>query len=196
MGFWMLDTGYKMISTDPATSIQQPATSIQQPASSNQHPYHMPSPTYATREELLAYAAQFPFFKLIGLEVLDAAPGRSTTRIAFRPDLAQPFGIMHGGIIATLIDTGIAHALLLTERFQQLHQEGGALVSVDLRVKYFRPVSEGFIECESTITRLGRQVIHAESVVTNEAGKEVARGDSIYMAVPGKQLQKPVSNST
>ncbi len=44
--------------------------------------------------------------------------------------------------------------------------------------------------CESTITRLGRQIIHAESVVTNDAGKEVARGDSIYMAIPGKQLQK------
>ena len=150
----------------------------------------MASPVYTTREDLLTYAAQFPFFNLIGLEVLDAAPGRSTTQIAFRPDLTQPFGIIHGGVIATLIDTGIAHALLLTERFQQLRQEGGALVSVDLRVKYFRPVSEGMMRCESTITRMGRQIIHAESVVTNDAGKEVARGDSIYMAVPGKQLKK------
>ena len=155
----------------------------------------MSSPTYTTREELLQFAAQFPFFNLIGLEVLDAEPGRSTTSIAFRPDLTQPFGIIHGGVIATLIDTGIAHALLLTERFQQLRQEGGALVSVDLRVKYFRPVSEGTMRCESVITRMGRQVIHAESVVTNDAGKEVARGDSIYMVVPGKQLKKSVSNS-
>ena len=150
----------------------------------------MASPTYTSREELLAFAAQFPFFNLIGLDVLDAAPGRSTTSIAFRPDLTQPFGIIHGGIIATLIDTGIAHALLLTERFQQVRHEGGAVVSVDLRVKYFRPVSEGMMRCESVITRMGRQVIHAESVVTNDEGKEVARGDSIYMIVPGKQLQK------
>ena len=144
----------------------------------------------ASREDLIAHAAEFPFFKLIGLEVLDAAPGRSTTRLAYRPDLTQPAGIMHGGVIASLIDTGIAHALLLTERFHELRQEGGALVSVDLRVKYLRPVSEGRVTCESTITRMGRQVIHAESVVTNEAGKEVARGDAIYMAVPGRQIQQ------
>jgi len=150
----------------------------------------MPSPEYITKDDVIAFAAAFPFFKLMGLEVLDVAPGRSTTRITFRPDLTQPFGVIHGGVIATLIDTGIAHALMLTERFQQLRREQGALVSVDLRVKFFRPVSEGTMLCKSTITRLGQKIIHAESVVTNDAGKEVARGDSIYMAIPGKQLQK------
>ncbi len=152
----------------------------------------MTRPEPDTREDVLAFAAQFPFFKLLGLEVLDARPGWSRTRIAWRPDLTQPFGVMHGGVIASLIDTGIAHALLLTEPFQRLRRGHGALVSVDLRVKYLRPVSEGWITCESTVVRLGRQVIHAESVVTNEAGKEVARGDSTYMAVPGKQLQQKV----
>ena len=142
-----------------------------------------------TRENIIEFAKTVPFFQLIGLEVLDVAPGRSTTRITYRPDLTQPFGILHGGVLASLIDTGIAHALFLTDRFQEVQQEGGAIVSVDLRVKYFRPVSEGTLVCESTIVRLGRQIIHAESVVTNEAGKEVARGDSIYMAVPGQQLQ-------
>lgn len=150
----------------------------------------MTPPEYTTRDDIIAFAATLPFFQLIGLEVLDVAPGRSTTRLAFRSDLTQPFGIIHGGVIATLIDTGIAHALMLTDRFQQLRREQGALVSVDLRVKYFRPVSDGVMRCESTITRLGRQIIHAESVVTNDAGKEVARGDAIYMAVSGAQLQK------
>ncbi len=150
----------------------------------------MTRPEPDDRDAVLAFAAQFPFFKLIGLDVLDVAPGWSKTRVAWRPDLTQPFGVMHGGVIASLIDTGIAHALLLTEPFQRLRRENGALVSVDLRVKYLRPVSEGWITCESTVVRLGRQVIHAESVVTNEAGKEVARGDAIYLAVPGQQLQQ------
>lgn len=143
-----------------------------------------------SREGILAYAAQFPFFNLIGLEVLDLEPGWSRTRLEHRPDLTQPAGIMHGGVIASLIDTGIAHALLLTERFQELRGEGGALVSVDLRVKFFRPVSEAGVLCESKVTRLGRQIIHAESTVTNELGKEVARGDATYMAVTGARLRQ------
>jgi acyl-coenzyme A thioesterase PaaI-like protein len=70
-----------------------------------------------------------------------------------------------------------------------LKSEHSSLVSVDLRVKYLRPVSDGVIYCESTIPRMGRQIIHAESIVTNEAGKEVARGDSIYMVVSRDRLR-------
>jgi uncharacterized protein (TIGR00369 family) len=141
-------------------------------------------------EGIKAFAEQFPFFKLIGLEVLDVEPGRSRTRIEHRPDLTQPAGILHGGVIASLIDTGIAHALLMTDRFQELRAEGGALVSVDLRVKYFRPVSEAGIVCESTVTRMGRQIIHAESVVTSDEGKEVARGDATYMAITKARVER------
>jgi acyl-CoA thioesterase len=143
-----------------------------------------------SREGILAFAAQFPFFRLIGLEVVDLKPGWSKTRLEHREDLTQPAGIMHGGVIASVIDSGIAHALLLTERFQELREDGGALVSVDLRVKYLRPVSEGTITCESTVLRLGRQVIHAEAIVTNAEGKEVAQGDATYMAVTQARLER------
>lgn len=141
-----------------------------------------------TREGILAYAEQFPFFNLIGLEVVDVEPGWSKTRLEHRPELSQPAGILHGGVMASLIDTGIAHSLLLTDRFQELREEGGAVVTVDLRVKFFRPVSRTTVICESKVTRLGRKIIHAEAVVVDAGGKDVARGDAIYMAVEGGQL--------
>jgi uncharacterized protein (TIGR00369 family) len=143
-----------------------------------------------SREGILAFAEQFPFFRLIGLEVLDVGPGWSKTRLSHRPDLTQPAGIMHGGVITSLLDTGIAHALMMTERFSELRQEGGALVSVDVRVKFLRPVSRGAIHCEAKIVRLGRQIVHAEAVVTDDESKEVARGDAIYMAVPRSQVER------
>lgn len=143
-----------------------------------------------SREGILAFAEQFPFFQLIGLEILDLGPGWSKARLKHRPDLNQPAGVLHGGVMASVIDSGIAHALLLTDVFKELRERGGALVSVDLRVKYFRPVSDDEIVCESKVVRLGRQIIHAESVVTNPEGKEVARGDATYMAVSRDRLQR------
>src|SRR5688572_8402043 len=134
-----------------------------------------------SREGILAFAEQFPFFRLIGLEVLDVGPGWSKTGLAYRSDLVQPAGIMHGGVITTLVDTGIAHALMMTDRFAEVSSQGGALVSVDVRVKFLRPVSRGRIVCDSKVVRLGRQIVHAESVVTDDDGKEVARGDVTYM---------------
>lgn len=141
------------------------------------------------KAELLAFAKQFPFFNLIGLDVEDAEPGWSKTTIRFRDDLTQPAGVMHGGVLASLVDTGIAHAILMLDGIKELLQAGGGIVSVDLRVKYFRPVTEGLLTCESRVVRSGRLVLHAESVVTNEAGKEVARGDATYMTVTREQLQ-------
>ena len=143
------------------------------------------------KESLLQFANDLAFFKLIGLRVVDLGPGYSKCEIDFRSDLCQPAGILHGGITATLIDTGIAHSLLMTEAFERIGTEGGSMVSVDLRIKFFRPVSDGHLICESTIPRLGRQIVHGESVVTNAAGKEIARGDSIYMFVPRQQLTRP-----
>jgi acyl-CoA thioesterase len=140
------------------------------------------------KEAVMQFANDLPFFQLIGLRILDLGPGYSKAQIGYRNDLCQPAGIMHGGMVATLIDTGIAHALLLTEAFRRM-SGGASMVSVDLRVKYFRPVSEGIIICESRIPRLGRHIIHGESIVINSAGKEVARGDSIYMMVEPDQLQ-------
>ena len=142
------------------------------------------------REAYLEFAKDLPFFNLIGLEIIDMGPGSSVCRMAMRDELRQPAGIMHGGMIATLIDTGIAHALLMTEAFQEVAKEGGGIVSVDLRVKYLRPVSDGVITCTSTIPKLGKQIIHGESIVNNSEGKEVARGDSIYVTVKGEQLRK------
>lgn len=143
------------------------------------------------KQQCLAIAAAAPFNQHIGLETLDIGPGWSKSQIRFRHELSQPAGLLHGGVIAALIDTGFAHAILMTESFQAIAAEGGHMVTVDLRVKYFRPVSEGLITCECTIPRMGRQLLHCEAVVKNEDGKEVARGDSTYMLVRRERLIKP-----
>ena len=134
-------------------------------------------------DALRARAAALPFFQLIGLEVVDMQPGRSVLAIRHRTDLAQPIGILHGGVTATLVDTGIAYAVLARDEIRPLIEAGGAVVAIDLRIKYFRPVAAGKLTCVSTVTRLGKRIIHGESVVTNEQDKEVARGDSIYGTV-------------
>ncbi len=56
--------------------------------------------TRTLREQLLAEARQVPFFNLIGLEILEIEPRRSTVRVAWRPALAGPDGLLHGGITA------------------------------------------------------------------------------------------------
>ena len=42
------------------------------------------------RRELAEYFKTFPFFKLMGIELLDIEPGRATLGMSWRPDLCQP----------------------------------------------------------------------------------------------------------
>ena len=142
------------------------------------------------RQGVFAFFAEFPFFKLIGLELLEIEPGRARLSVDYREDLCQPAGIMHGGILASLIDTAIAHSILLTPSHLEAKPHGGRIVSIDLRVKYLRPVSAGRAVCDARVTRLGRQIIHTSATVVDAEGKDVATGDSIYMLVTHQQLQK------
>jgi uncharacterized protein (TIGR00369 family) len=142
------------------------------------------------RQALMKHFAECPFAKLIGMEILQIDPGRALLRMTYRPDLCQPAGIMHGGAIASLVDTSIAQSMLLTPQYMEAHERGARIVSVDLRIKYLRPVSEGQITCEAHTPRVGRTITHATAVVRDAAGKEVATGDSIYMIVEGERLKK------
>lgn len=142
------------------------------------------------RQALREFFASFPFFQLMGFELVDIEPGQARLAMSWRDNLCQPAGIMHGGAIASLVDTAIAHSILLTPNYLEAKDAGGRIVSLDLRIKYLRPVSSGRIICDARITRQGRQIIHTTAEVVDEAGKAVASGDSIYMMVPAEQLRK------
>jgi uncharacterized protein (TIGR00369 family) len=142
------------------------------------------------RQELMTYFKDFPFFKLMGIELVDIEPGRAVLAATWRDDLCQPAGIMHGGVLASLVDTAIAQAILLTPQHLAIRAQGGGMVTIDLRLKYLRPVSAGRVLCEARTVRVGRQIVHATATVTDAAGKEVALGDSTYMLIAKEQLQK------
>ncbi|MBI3840319.1 MAG: PaaI family thioesterase [Planctomycetia bacterium] len=152
--------------------------------------YSSPKFIETQRQDLIESAKDFPFFELMGIELVEIEPGRAKMRMAWRKDLCQPAGILHGGAMASLVDTSVAHSILLTARYLQAKAKGAGLVSVDLRIKYLRPVSSGLVICEARAPRVGRQITHTTAVVSDADGKEVAIGDSIYMIVSGEQLQK------
>jgi uncharacterized protein (TIGR00369 family) len=137
------------------------------------------------RAKLLEFARGFPFFQLVGLELLDIKPKWARTQLAIRPELHNPSGVVHGGVVATLIDMTIAQAMLMTDEYQAARDTKGTLSTIDLHVKYLRPASAGVLRCEATITHLGRRVIHAHASVSQEQGKEIALGDATLMIVLG-----------
>lgn len=117
------------------------------------------------------------FARLIGMELTGIRLGEADVKIEMRDDLRQPYGILHGGVTATLIDTAMAFAV-------RTHlEEYEITTSVDLTVHYLRPHSEGVLVCTARVVRPGKRVFTVSADVINEEGKLIATGLSTYMKV-------------
>ena len=92
----------------------------------------------------------------------------------------QSYGIAHGGVLATLIDTATFWAA-----FARLPEDVG-LVNVDLKLNYLKSVQTGTLTAEGYCLRPGKTISYAEAKVVDEEGDLVAHGTSTLMALPGK----------
>ena len=129
------------------------------------------------KERARSALADLAFARLIGMELVDIRLGEADVKIAIRDDLRQPYGILHGGVTASLIDTAMAFAV---RTHLQDHQ---ITTSVDLTVHYLRPHSQGEIVCTARVVRPGKRVFTVSADVVNEDGKLIATGISTYMKV-------------
>ena len=138
------------------------------------------------KRKLSEFARELALFKHIGFELEDFGPKWARGRIALRDELKNPNGVMHGGVLATLIDATITQAMLMTDEYQAVRDSRGTMSNVDLRVKYLRPLASGSARCEARIGHLGKRVGHASAVVTGDDGKQVALGDAILLISLGE----------
>ncbi len=94
----------------------------------------------------------------------------------------QPYGIVHGGVISTLIDTATFWAAFL-----RLPEKDG-LVNVDLKLNYLQSVIEGTLKARGTCVRPGRSICYSEASVYDESDNLIAHGTSTLMVLPDKGL--------
>ena len=90
----------------------------------------------------------------------------------------QPFGIVHGGVLATLIDTATFWSVFL-----RLPEDTG-LVNIDLKLNYLKSVSTGAMTAQGRCIRAGRSINYAEASVKDKEGNLVAHGTSTLMVNP------------
>jgi len=123
--------------------------------------------------------ASDPFFRLLGVRLDDAHEDNVTLALAFRSDLVQPTGILHGSLHGILIDSAIAQALLTTIR------PAFSVVTVHLDTKYFAPVTGGQVFADARVVRKGKRIAHGEAVVRDEVGTLVAQGWGVFAVTCG-----------
>lgn len=141
----------------------------------------IPNPAYV--QTLLDSVRGAPYPHLIGMTIASLEFDRCRIELEIGERHMQPFGIVHGGILATLIDTATFWA-----GFMRLPEDAG-LVNVDLKLNYLKSVTRGRLRAEGRCLRAGRQISYAEAGVYDENDELLAHGTSTLMALPGKGLK-------
>ncbi len=119
--------------------------------------------------------ATVPFAKLLGLELDAIGPGTATLALEVRTDLTQNQGIVHGGAIASLIDTATAFAIL------SLITPEERVTTVDLTISYLRPVTSGRVRAMAKVVRAGRRLFVVSAEVFDESGTLASTALSTYI---------------
>jgi 1,4-dihydroxy-2-naphthoyl-CoA hydrolase len=91
------------------------------------------------------------FDALLGTEWLDDDPERARVRVAMRDELRQPVGLLHGGVMSTLIESICSRATALA-----VLADGMMAMGQSISVSFIRPVTEGHAEVLAKARHRGR----------------------------------------
>ena len=116
------------------------------------------------------------------MRVVDVSLETSRVELDVAECHLQPFGIVHGGVIATLVDTATFWA-----GFGPIAEDAG-LVNVDLKLNYLQTVSSGRLIASGRSIRAGRTMSYTEAYVRTEDDRLIAHGTSTLMTLPGKGI--------
>ena len=132
-------------------------------------------------DALLALINASPFFKLLDMKVCELRKGYSKITVALDLKHLNPFGGVHGGVYASVIDTAAYWAAYCEM------EENAGYTSVDLSVNNLSMMKEGVMIAEGQTIRIGRSICLCQAAVTDTAGKLIAHGTSKLMVLQGKQ---------
>jgi acyl-CoA thioesterase len=123
---------------------------------------------------------RLPFVDHVGVQIAEVRDGASLLTLAIAPLHLNSSGVVHGGVLFTLADTGMGAAL-----FSALAR-GERCATVEAKINYFRPVRGGTVQCRSRIVNKGRTLASLESTISvDDAAVATAHGTFAIIAADG-----------
>jgi uncharacterized protein (TIGR00369 family) len=120
-----------------------------------------------------------PMASVFGFRIVEVDVGRVVFTCEPDESTYNPLGVVHGGLVCTLLDTVAGCAVHSTL------DAGVSYTSIDLSVSYLRAVTvdSGELRATGIATKVGRRVGFAESRVTDAKGRDVATATSSLLVI-------------
>ena len=111
------------------------------------------------------------FDKLLGLTLTSVTPDEVVARFEVRPELLQPYGLLHGGVLCSVVETvgSVAGATWFGDR--------GQVVGTSNHTNFLRAVRDGVLTAVATPIHRGRSQQLWTVDVRDEQERLVAKGE-------------------
>lgn len=117
------------------------------------------------------------------MEIRNLAWGEATVEIAAREKHLQPFGIVHGGVFASLLD-----ATTFWAAYSQAPEDVG-MTTVDLKLNYLAPLTRGRMIAKGQCLRAGGTLYLSEASIRSDEGELLAHGTSTLMLLKNTPMK-------
>jgi len=104
------------------------------------------------------------FIQYCQLKAKTVKRGFFESRVSIEPHHRQQDGFIHAGVMATMADHTAGYAAFTTvpEEYQ--------ILTIEFKINFLRPAHGGALICRSRVIREGKQIIIAESEVSDVVG--------------------------
>lgn len=121
-----------------------------------------------------------PISGLMAFTAVSVGEGEVVFRCTPDESAYNPIGVVHGGLVCTLLDSVVGCAVHSTL------PAGTGYTSLEIKVSYLRPVraGEGDLVATGRVTKPGRRAAFSEGEVRDDAGRLVATATSTCLVFP------------
>ena len=145
----------------------------------------MPEPRLNPKytEAISTLVNRSPYFSLISMKIKELEWGTSVLEVELEEKHLQPFGYVHGGALASVIDAATFWAV-----FPQVKDNMG-LTTVEIKANFLAPVQKGKLVVKGRCIKIGRSLALGEAYVNSAEGNLIAHGTTTMMIVPDLKVE-------
>ncbi|WP_350286972.1 PaaI family thioesterase [uncultured Croceitalea sp.] len=112
------------------------------------------------------------FGRWLNPTVVSAEEGKVVFSFRVREDMTNPVKLLHGGIIAAMMDDTLGATMLSLG-------DANFKISINLVIDYFNAANvDDIVTVESDIIKNGKNIINATCIMKNQDNKIIAKGNS------------------
>jgi acyl-CoA thioesterase len=103
--------------------------------------------------------------------------GRGSATLRVGPEHLNPNGVVHGAVLFALVDTAMGAATV------SILDAGRICASVDVHLRFIRPVQDGTLEVAAEVVSAGRRMVQLSATATDDRGRLVATATGAFVVL-------------